>query len=105
MVLSVGMKKKTTVKVAKKRSRAKEKTKKQKTAGGAKMAVQKVTVGEDEFCPTCMEWRAFDELTGKCVVCGHLIRKSGPKTRTVRDEYDLKDFTVEHDESSETSEF
>jgi hypothetical protein len=65
--------------------------------------VRKMTVGEDEFCSTCMEWRAFDELTGKCCVCGHIIKKIN-RMRTVTDEYDLKDFTIEHDEQQDTNE-
>ncbi|HIG99786.1 MAG TPA: hypothetical protein HA258_04305 [Thermoplasmata archaeon] len=67
-------------------------------------SVQKVMVGEDEFCPTCMEWRSFDELTGKCKVCGRIIKKTGEK-RKITDEYDLKDFSNEHDEPQETGEF
>jgi hypothetical protein len=67
-------------------------------------SVQKVMVGEDEFCPTCMEWRSFDELTGKCKVCGRIIKKTGEK-RKIIDEYDLKDFSNEHDEPQETGEF
>lgn len=67
--------------------------------------MKKVIVGEDEFCPTCMEWRAYDETTGKCIVCGRLIKKSGARSQTITDEYDLKDFTSEHDDTSETSEF
>ena len=65
--------------------------------------VQKVIVGEDEFCPTCMEWRAFDEISGKCKVCGRIIKKIGD-TRKIIDEYDLKDFTIEHDEQQDTTE-
>ena len=66
--------------------------------------VQKVIVGEDEFCPTCMEWRAYDEISGKCKVCGRIIKKIGD-TRKITDEYDLKDFSNEHDEPQETGEF
>jgi hypothetical protein len=67
-------------------------------------SLRKVTVGEDEFCPTCMEWRPYDELTGKCTVCGHIIKK--PKeSRKITEEYDLKDFTIEHDEQQDTGEF
>jgi len=67
-------------------------------------AVQKIIVGEDEFCPTCMEWRAYDELTGKCKICGRQIKKAGAHPRTINEEYDLKDFTVEHDEQQDTGE-
>ena len=66
--------------------------------------VQKVMVGEDEFCPTCMEWRAYDELTGKCKICGRQIKKTGAHPRTITEEYDLKDFTIEHDEQQDTGE-
>lgn len=84
-----------------KRPRTSSKTKKK---DGTKTAVQKVMVGEDEFCPKCMEWRPFDEITGKCKVCGRIIKKIG-ETRKITDEYDLKDFSNEHDEPQETSEF
>jgi hypothetical protein len=66
--------------------------------------IQKVMVGEDEFCPTCMEWRSFDELTGKCKVCGRIIKKIG-EARKITDEYDLKDFSNEHDEPADSGEF
>ncbi len=66
--------------------------------------VQKITVGVDEFCPTCMEWRPYDELTGRCSVCGRIIKKIGER-RKITDEYDLKDFANEHDEPQETGEF
>jgi len=66
--------------------------------------VQKVIVGQDEFCPTCMEWRAYDEATGKCTVCGRQIKKAGARSRTITEEYDLKDFTNEHDEQQDTGE-
>ena len=67
--------------------------------------VQKVLVGQDEFCPTCMEWRAYDEATGKCIVCGHQIKKAGNRSRTITEEYDLKDFTIDHDEQQDTGEY
>ena len=66
--------------------------------------VQKVMVGEDEFCPTCMEWRAYDDATGKCMVCGRQIKKASARSRTITEEYDLKDFTIDHDEQQETEE-
>jgi hypothetical protein len=66
--------------------------------------IQKVMVGEDEFCPKCMEWRVYDEITGKCKVCGCLIKKVGG-TRKITEEYDLKDFTNDHDEPQDTEEF
>ena len=70
---------------------------------GIHTTVKKVIVGEDEFCPTCMEWRAFDEISGKCKVCGRIIKKIGDN-RKITDEYDLKDFTIEHDEQQDTGE-
>jgi len=51
-----------------------------------------------------MEWRSYDETTGKCKVCGRLIKKIG-ETKKITDEYDLKDFSNEHDEPQETGEF
>lgn len=72
--------------------------------GGMTVKVQKITVGVDEFCPNCMEWRPYDELTGRCSVCGRIIKKIG-EARKITDEYDLKDFSNEHDEPQETGEF
>jgi len=66
---------------------------------------KKVIVGEDEFCPTCMEWRAYDEVTGKCKVCGRQIKKTGARSRPTDEEYDLKDFTVEHDEQQDQGDY
>ncbi len=75
-----------------------------KTIKKSHSAIQKVMVGEDEFCPKCMEWRSFDEVTGKCKVCGCVIKKTGER-RKITDEYDLKDFSNEHDEPQESNEF
>lgn len=93
------------------KSKAKKTLKKKPKVQGKKMgnekvtaAVQKITVGVDEFCPNCMEWRAYDELTGRCSVCGRIIKKIGER-RKITDEYDLKDFANEHDEPQETGEF
>jgi len=94
------MKKKGKAEAKKQPLRSKKLTKKKKT----QTTIQKVVVGEDEFCPTCMEWRPFDELTGKCSVCGRIIKKSGER-RKITDEFDLKDFSNEHDEPQETGEF
>jgi hypothetical protein len=94
------MKKKGTT-IIKKRPVTSSKTKMKKKV---QPTVQKVMVGEDEFCPTCMEWRSYDEATGKCKVCGRLIKKIG-ETRKITDEYDLKDFSNDHDEPQETGEF
>jgi hypothetical protein len=91
-------KKKTIVK------KALVKSSKSKVSKKVGPTVQKVMVGEDEFCPMCMEWRSFDELTGKCKVCGRIIKKTGEK-RKITDEYDLKDFSNEHDEPTDSGEF
>ena len=83
--------KKTSIKTSKIKARRTEKA-------------EKVIVGQDEFCPTCMEWRTFNESTGKCNVCGCIIKKIGER-RKITDEYDLKDFVGEQDEPQETEEF
>jgi hypothetical protein len=93
------MKKKVKTAVKKRVIKSTKKSVKKDT----RTSVQKVMVGEDEFCPTCMEWRAFDEISGKCKVCGRIIKKIGD-TRKITDEYDLKDFTIEHDEQQDTGE-
>jgi hypothetical protein len=80
-------------------------SKKKKVRKDIRATVQKVLVGQDEFCPTCMEWRAYDEATGKCIVCGHQIKKAGARSRSITDEYDLKDFTIDHDEQQDTGEY
>jgi len=85
--------------------KASVKSSKSKVSKKVGTTVQKVMVGEDEFCPICMEWRSYDETTGKCKVCGHLIKKTGAHSRTISEEYDLKDFTVEHDEQQDTNEY
>jgi len=77
---------------------------KKKVKKNIQPAVQKIMVGEDEFCPTCMEWRAYDEVTGKCKVCGRIIKKMG-YARKITDEFDLKDFRNDHDEPQETEDF
>ncbi len=77
---------------------------KMKTKKGGEQTVKKVIVGEDEFCPSCMEWRKYDETTGKCMVCGRLIKKSD-LFRTIIYEYDLKDFSFEHDEQQDIGEY
>jgi ribosomal protein L32 len=83
----------------------KGKAKKSQQKTTPKKSASKITVGEDEFCPTCMEWRAYDEVTGKCKVCGRQIKKVGSRSRAITDEYDLKDFTVEHDDQQDTNEY
>jgi hypothetical protein len=78
--------------------------KKPDKAHGESSSAHKITVGADEFCPNCMEWQAYDEVTGKCVVCGRIIKRIGER-RKIIDEYDLKDFTHESDEPQEIGEF
>jgi len=78
------------------------KSRKKKEKKDIHPTVKKVLVGQDEFCPVCMEWRAYDEVTGKCTVCGCQIKKTGTHFHTVVEEYDLKDFTIEHDEQQDT---
>ena len=57
-----------------------EKTKKETT---------KITVGTDEFCSNCMEWREYNN-DGKCKVCGKLIKKTIQHTRKINyDEYEI----------------
>ncbi len=80
------------------------KSSKKKIKKNVSSTVQKVMVGEDEFCPTCMEWRAYDDATGKCMVCGCQIKKASARSRTITEEYDLKDFTNEHEEQPDTGE-
>jgi hypothetical protein len=80
------------------------KSTKERVRKDIRKTVEKVIVGQDEFCPTCMEWRAYDEVTGKCIVCGCQIKKAGARSRTIADEYDLKDFTVDRDEQQDTGE-
>jgi hypothetical protein len=94
------MKKKVET-IIKERSHTSSKKKVKKTT---QPVVQKIMVGEDEFCPSCMEWRAYDEVTGKCKVCGRIIKKIG-YARKITDEFDLKDFGNDHDEPQETEEF
>ena len=57
----------------------------------------KVTVGNDEFCPVCMEWREYDE-DGRCKVCRKTIKKIDGRANKTTDEFDLTDFTSEHGE-------
>lgn len=94
------MKKKVKI-TGKKRSM---KSLKKKVKKNIPATVGKVMVGADEFCPTCMEWRAYDDVTGKCMVCGCRIKKAGARSRTITEEYDLKDFTNENDEQQDTGE-
>ena len=82
----------------------KKRSQKKKVKKAAKPPAPKVVVGEDEFCPKCMEWRSYDE-NGRCVVCRCVIKKMGGEGKKITDEYDLKDFANEHDEPQESGEF
>ena len=56
----------------------------------------KISVGEDEFCSKCMEWRKYDE-EGKCKVCGKIIKDT---TRRIQDtQYDEYGIDSEPEES------
>ena len=60
-----------------------------------------VTVGEDEFCLTCMEWRKCNE-EGKCTVCGRQIKKMNRESDSQSyGEFQRDEFTheVDHDSS------
>ena len=46
-----------------------------------------ITVGTDEFCSNCMEWREFDE-GGRCKVCGKII-KTKQQSRVSYNEYEI----------------
>lgn len=70
----------------------------------SKKIEKKVTVGEDEFCPTCMEWREYDE-EGKCKICRRVIKKKSGQTHKTTSEHDLADFTNESDDDAQTNEF
>ncbi|UCD13069.1 MAG: hypothetical protein JSW60_05775 [Thermoplasmatales archaeon] len=49
----------------------------------------KITVGSDEFCSNCMEWREYDE-EGKCKICEKLIKTTTRRARrTDYDEYGI----------------
>jgi len=77
---------------------------KKKRVKTTKPSARKVVVGEDEFCPTCMEWRSYDEH-GRCIVCRHIIKKLAGEGRKITDEYDLKDFVDDHEEQTDSNEF
>ncbi len=55
----------------------------------------KVTVGNDEFCPHCMEWREYDD-TGRCKVCKKLIKKNQQINKY--EEFKIEDSSFESDE-------
>ena len=57
----------------------------------------KVNVGNDEFCPICMEWREYDD-EGRCKICHKAIKKIVGHAQKITDEYDLTDFSSEHGE-------
>jgi len=55
-----------------------------------------VEVGADEFCLTCMEWRACDEH-GRCIVCGTIIRKNEKRDAPGYGDESSKDFEMEEE--------
>jgi hypothetical protein len=57
----------------------------------------KISVGNDEFCPSCMEWREYDE-EGRCKKCRRLIKKGVSEAHKTTDEFDLHDFDGESGE-------
>ncbi|MEM0467496.1 MAG: hypothetical protein QXL17_05890 [Candidatus Thermoplasmatota archaeon] len=61
----------------------------------------KVTVGNDEFCPNCMDWKEYDD-EGRCKVCKKLIKKKQQTNKY--EEYKIEDSTFESDEESNSSE-
>ena len=62
----------------------------------------KITVGLDDFCSNCMEWREYDE-EGRCKKCGKLIKKklSSPGKDSYS-EYESEDPSYEMDEQFES---
>lgn len=66
------------------------------------LRMKKLTVGTDDFCPKCMDWREVDEA-GKCKVCGCHIKKQSHGSKSSL-EYDLSDFTPDHEEERDSGE-
>ena len=65
----------------------------------------KITVGLDDFCSNCMEWREYDE-EGKCKKCGKLIKKEQVSTgKDSYSEYETEDPTYENDEQIESDDY
>ena len=59
-----------------------------------------VTVGDDEFCLTCMEWRKCNDQ-GKCIVCGKQLKKQkGDSRSSSYGEFQRDEFTHEPDHES-----
>ena len=51
-----------------------------------------ISVGKDEYCTRCNEWREYDEK-GKCLICGTVIKKIKKNLKSSSDEdQDLSDF-------------
>lgn len=65
--------------------------------------MKKLAVGTDDFCQKCMDWREIDEA-GNCKTCGcHIKKQTHPSKSAI--EYDLSDFTPEHEEEQNTGEY
>jgi hypothetical protein len=65
--------------------------------------MKKLTVGTDDFCQKCMDWREIDEA-GNCKTCGCRIKKQSRASKSSI-EYDLSDFTPEHEEEQSSGEY
>ena len=63
--------------------------------GSMKVKKRPFKVGNDEFCPNCMDWREYDEA-GKCKKCKKLIKKMEHHDQKISDEFDFTDFSSEH---------
>ena len=61
---------------------------------------KKVTVGIDEFCNICMEWREYDE-DGKCKTCGKLIQRKIQESKKRYNEYEIEDSYNNNDHDGE----
>lgn len=61
-----------------------------------------ITVGEDEFCLTCMEWRKCNKK-GKCIVCGRQIKKQkGDSDQQSYGKFQRDEFSDETDYESDS---
>jgi len=65
------------------------------------LLMKKLTVGTDDYCQKCMDWREVDEA-GNCKICGCHIKKSSNASKSSV-EYDLSDFTPDHEEERDSA--
>jgi len=68
-----------------------------------KRTKKRISVGKDEFCSKCMEWREYDE-DGRCKICGKHIKKIQTHKANY-DEYRIEGVADEIDEEMTESEF